>query len=82
MLDKKIAKYALSMSWRFMLSGMLVMFLLLMILPLNMSQEEIIANPYAGFIHLVAEIIWIYATMYLTLFWISHSSKQDERRAS
>ena len=80
MIDKRIAKYALSMAWRFMITGVVVMFVLLMFIPFNMSQEEIFNNPSASLLLPVIEVIRIYVTIYLTLLWMSYSSKKDEKR--
>ena len=82
MIDKRIATYALSMFWRFMITKTLVMFVLVMFIPFGMSQEEIINNPSASLILPVIEIVSVYAGVYLSLLWMSNTSaaNKDSKR--
>ena len=76
MLNEQIAKYALSMSWRFLISGSLVMLVISQFIPLGVTQEQMMENPALGIIFPIAQIVWIYLTMYLSLLWMSYSSKK------
>ena len=79
MFDSKIAKYAGSMSWRFFVSGAFVMLIFIQFVPMGLSQEQLEASLFAQLALPVAQVVWIYCTMYLTLLWMSYSSAKESK---
>ena len=77
MFDEKIAKYAVSMSWRFLVAGIPVMFLVGLLVPVDMLRADSEANSAALIIIPLLQIFGTYCTMYLTLLWMSRSSKDS-----
>ena len=76
MINKQIAKYAASMSWRFFVTLPFVMMILVAFFPLvgaNPSEE-------ASLLLLPVYFLIMYVTMYVTLLWMSYASKAKEKR--
>ena len=75
-MNKQIAKYAASMSWRFFVIMPFVMMVFQSFLP---ATSEGVSKE-ASLLLLPLYLFMMYVTMYLTLLWMSYASKAKEKR--
>ena len=75
MLDKKIAKDAFSVTWRFMLSSTLVMLLISNILTAQANPDEMLQSPMLATVMMFFQLAGFYFSMYVALWW--HALKQS-----
>jgi hypothetical protein len=79
MFDSKVAKYAASISWRFVVSGFFVMLVLVQFVPVGLSPEQLKETPLFMLTIPLAQIIWVYSSMYLALLWVSFTPEKSSK---
>lgn len=74
MFDRKIAKDAFSMMWRFLISSTIVMMALSNFIMMHGTVEEAAQSPVFTVVMMFSQIAGIYLSMYMALWW--HTLRQ------
>lgn len=74
MLNGNIARFSLSMTWRFLLITALMTVLILPLVPVGGSPEEALETTPLLFLLPLLQVFTVYASLYLTLIWLRYSN--------